>query len=32
MSGEMRIWRVESGDSLRELNRAALDLEVRLEV
>ena len=32
MSEEVRIWRVEGGDSLRELNRAALDLEARLEV
>jgi hypothetical protein len=32
VSEEVRIWRVEGGDSLRELNRAALDLEARLEV
>ncbi|MBV8452242.1 MAG: DUF91 domain-containing protein [Deltaproteobacteria bacterium] len=31
MSEEVRLWRVEGGDSLRELAQTPLDLEARLE-
>ena len=32
MSEEVRIWRIQGGDNLREIARSPLDLEARLEV
>ncbi|HEX3555362.1 MAG TPA: endonuclease NucS domain-containing protein [Thermoanaerobaculia bacterium] len=32
MPEEVRLWRIQGGDTLREIDRSALDLEARLEV
>jgi RecB family endonuclease NucS len=32
MPEEVRLWKVEAGDTLRELTRTQLDLEARLEI
>jgi hypothetical protein len=32
MSEEVRLWRIQDGDTLQEINRSPLDLEARLEV
>ena len=32
MPEEVRLWRIEGGDNLREIPRCPLDLEARLEV